>query len=75
MARILADLPEQDVEWLDRIAAEQGKSRASMLREAVSSFRGQKSGGQDVGFGLWRDHGANEDGMAFQRRQRSGQGQ
>ena len=35
MTRILADLPDDDIKWLDRIAAEQGKSRASVLREAV----------------------------------------
>ena len=31
MPRILADLPEDDIEWLDQLAAEQGKSRAQVL--------------------------------------------
>ena len=56
MARILVDLPDEDIKWLDRMADEQGKSRAALLREAVSAFR---SGGSanwiDRGFGLWRD--------------------
>ena len=55
MARILADLPDDDIRWLDRLAEEQGKSRAALLREAVGSYR---SGGSanwiDRGFGLWR---------------------
>ena len=55
MPRILADLPDDDIRWLDRLAEEQGKSRAAVLREAVTAFR---SGGQvdwiERGFGLWR---------------------
>ena len=37
MTRILADLPDEDIKWLDQIAAEQGKSRAAVLREAVAA--------------------------------------
>lgn len=55
MPRILVDLPEEDIKWLDRLAEEQGKSRAALLRDAVGAFR---SGGSaswiDRGFGLWR---------------------
>lgn len=55
MPRILADLPEEDVRWLDRLAAEQGKSRASVLREAVSAFRGAgRASWLERGFGLWQ---------------------
>ena len=32
MTRILADLPDDDIQWLDRLADEQGKSRAAILR-------------------------------------------
>ena len=39
MARILADLPDDDIKWLDRLAEEQGKSRAAVLREAVDWYR------------------------------------
>lgn len=55
MTRILADLPDEDIRWLDRLAEEQGKSRAAVLREAVGSFRGGGSANWiDRGFGLWR---------------------
>jgi predicted transcriptional regulator len=56
MARILADLPDEDIKWLDRLAEEQGKSRAAVLREAVGAFRGGGSANWiDRGFGLWRN--------------------
>jgi len=55
MARILVDLPDEDIRWLDRLAEEQGKSRAALLREAVGAFRGGRSVHWiDRGFGLWR---------------------
>ena len=37
MTRILADLPDEDIKWLDQLAAEQGKSRASVLRAALAA--------------------------------------
>jgi metal-responsive CopG/Arc/MetJ family transcriptional regulator len=56
MARILVDLPDEDIKWLDRLADEQGKSRAALLREAVSAYRGGRSANWlDRGFGLWRN--------------------
>jgi len=35
MTRILADLPEEDINWLGARAAEQGKSRSDVLLEAI----------------------------------------
>jgi predicted transcriptional regulator len=62
MTRILADLPDQDIQWLDALAARRGQSRAAMLREAVTAFR---EASQDAGieryFGVWRDR-AGETG-------------
>lgn len=56
MPRILADLSEDDVRWLDMMALEQGRSRAAVLREAVSAYRAQASADWiERGFGLWRD--------------------
>jgi hypothetical protein len=59
MTRILADLPEEDIKWLDARAAEQGKSRASVLREAVSAYKGlPASSGKEwleIGFGAWKE--------------------
>jgi predicted transcriptional regulator len=60
--RILADLSEEDVRWLDALAAERGQSRAAMLREAVATFREvSQEAGIERYFGIWRDR-ANESG-------------
>lgn len=76
MARILADIPDEDIKWLDRQAAEQGKSRASVLREAVSGYRAQtdSSTGKDwldIGFGAWKDRTDIGDSVEWQRRERA----
>ena len=76
MTRILADLPDDDIKWLDRIASEQGKSRASVLRDAVATYKAQtqpseNKGWLDAGFGLWARYGFDEDGMAYQSRLRN----
>ena len=56
MPRILADLPEDDVKWLDALAAGQGKSRAAVLREAVAAYReAAQEAGIERYFGIWRD--------------------
>ena len=71
MTRILADLPDDDIKWFDRLADEQGKSRAAILREAVSAYRAQDKDWLEKGFGLWARHGVQEDGIAFQQRLRA----
>ena len=75
MTRILADLPEDDIKWLDARAAEQGKSRASVLREAVSTYKAQtgSSGKEwlDIGFGAWKDRTDIGDSVEWQRRERA----
>jgi metal-responsive CopG/Arc/MetJ family transcriptional regulator len=56
MTRILADLPEEDIKWLDARAAEQGKSRASVLRDAVQAYRlAADQQGVERYFGIWAD--------------------
>ena len=72
MTRILADLPDEDIEWLDAHAAEQGKSRASVLREAVATYKGQArgSGRKDWiqrGAGLWKGRTDVGDAVEYQR--------
>ena len=72
MTRILADLPDDDIKWLDARAAEQGKSRAAVLREAVAVFKGQApgSGKKDWikrGAGLWKDRTDIGDSVEYQR--------
>lgn len=76
MTRILADLPDEDIKWLDQRAAEQGKSRASVLREAVSTFKAQMptaTGKEwlDQAFGAWKDRTDIGDSVAWQRRERA----
>ncbi|WEK46640.1 MAG: ribbon-helix-helix protein, CopG family [Candidatus Andeanibacterium colombiense] len=72
MSRILADLPDDDIKWLDARAAEQGKSRAAMLREAVSVYKAQSpsSGNKswiERGAGYWKDRDDIGDAVEYQR--------
>lgn len=68
MTRILADLPDEDIKWLDARAAEQGKSRASVLRDAIAAFRGREGkAGIEKYFGLWERHGSHVDGLEYER--------
>lgn len=72
MTRILADLPDEDIKWLDQFAAEQGKSRASVLREAVSAFRADAPKDWiEAGFGLWARHGIAIDPAEYDRQRRA----
>ena len=55
MARILLDLADGDIDWLDRLAAEQGRSRAALLRDAVVAYRAQAAANWiERGAGYWR---------------------
>lgn len=72
MPRILADLPEEDIKWLDRMAEERDVSRASLLREAVSAFRADRAkGGIEQYFGIWKDRTDFGDAVDWQRRERA----
>jgi hypothetical protein len=76
MTRILADLPEEDLKWLDQRAAEQGKSRASVLREAVATYKAQAEPSKnldwlDQAFGAWKDRTDIGDSVEWQRRERA----
>ena len=75
MTRILADLSDDDIKWLDARAAELGKSRAAVLREAVASYKAQPRDDDtswiDAGFGLWARHGFLFDPHDYERRRRA----
>jgi hypothetical protein len=72
MTRILADLPDEDIKWLDRLAAEQGKSRAAVLRDAVSAYRPPTSKDWlEQGFGAWAQHGVSIDLNEYDRARRA----
>jgi len=75
MTRILADLPDEEIKRLDRIAYEQGKSRAAVLRDAVAAYQAQPAdGGGDWierGFGLWSRHDIAIDPQDYDRKHRA----
>ena len=76
MTRILADLPDDDIKWLDARATEQGKSRASVLRELVATSKAQAAPTKDMGwlekgFGLWARHGVEYDPHEYDRKRRA----
>jgi hypothetical protein len=75
MPRILADLPDEEIKRLDRLAYEQGKSRAAVLREAVAAYTAQPRSDDlswlDKGFGLWARHGISVDPHDYERRRRA----
>ncbi len=75
MTRILADLPEDDIDWLDRVAGEQGKSRAAVLRQAVSAYRDTTRTARtrdwiERGAGFWKGRTDIGDPIASQRARR-----
>ena len=55
--RILADLPDDDIKWLDAQALERGKSRAALIREAIAAYRAGEQDWLEQGFGLWTRYG------------------
>ena len=71
MPRFLVDVPEEDVARLDALARAEGKSRAAVLREAVTNHIAQSNKDWlEAGFGLWAKYGFTEDGMDYQNRLR-----
>ncbi len=72
MSRFLVDVPADDVRKLDEIAKREGKSRAAVLREAVSNYL-EASGkeGFEKYFGLWARHGISIDPKDYDRKRRA----
>jgi uncharacterized protein (DUF3820 family) len=69
--RVLIDVPDEDLDWLDRKAAEHGKSRAALVRGAIAEYRAEKGKeGLERFFGIWRDRKDLGDGLQHQRRMR-----
>lgn len=76
MPRILADLPDDDIKWLNETAAALGRSRSSLVGEAIAFFRGPSTPNKDLawldaGFGLWKDRTDIGDAVEWQRRERA----
>lgn len=73
MSRILADLPDEDVEKLDILAEQAKRSRASLLREAIRLFLEQKDNDRSWiqrGAGYWKDREDIGDAVEYQRAMR-----
>jgi len=70
MARILTDIPDEDVEKLDALAAKAKRSRAATIREAVKLYLAQNDNSKDWierWAGLWEDRDDIPDGVEYQR--------
>ena len=75
MTRILVDLAEEDIKWLDARASELGMSRAAVLRDAVAVYKSRVSlaSGSDWikrGAGYWSGRDGVADGVTYQRAMR-----
>jgi predicted transcriptional regulator len=68
--RALVDIDDRHIRELDRLAKEQKRSRAALIREAVVDYldkRAQKTA--EDAFGLWGKR--KIDGLAYQEKVRS----
>ncbi len=68
--RTIIDLPERQVDGLERICRSRKLSRAELIRRAVDRYLQEHLPARDEAFGLWKRTGLREDGVAFQRRLR-----
>ena len=69
--RILTDLPDDDIAWLDALARAEGKSRAAVIRDAVAAFRRRdQKARMEKYFGLWERAGSTVDGLEYERKLR-----
>ncbi len=68
--RVLADIPDDDLEKLDALAAREKRSRAAAIRDAVKLYLLQREDNQDWierGYGYWAGRTDIGDGVDYQR--------
>ena len=73
MTRILADLPDEDIEKLDALAARHNQSRAAAIRDAVKLYLVQNANNKDWierGAGYWKGRADIGDAVEYQRAMR-----
>ena len=72
MTRILADLPDDDIEKLDALAARTKRSRAAAIRDAVKAYLVQNADNDWIrrGAGYWKDRTDIGDAVEYQRAMR-----
>lgn len=68
--RTIIDLPERQLDALERISKGRKLSRAELIRRAVDFYLAEHAPKAVAAFGLWRRAGAREDGADYQRRLR-----
>ena len=67
--RALVDIPQEDLNLLNQLSKKAGKSRAELVRQAVSAYLAPHKKAKRVqGFGLWADQPI--DGLAYQEKLR-----
>ena len=68
--RTLVDIPTDEMKELTRRSKAEKRSRASLIREAISAYLKNPAPKSEVpGFGLWKDYPI--DGVEYQRKIRS----
>lgn len=71
--RILADIPDADLERLDALATREKRSRAAAIRDAVKLYLVHNDSSNDWitrWAGLWADRDDIPDGVEYQRAMR-----
>lgn len=66
--RTLVDINDSDVTALDELAARAKRSRAALIREAISQFLGKAEADVPDAFGLWGKRAV--DGLVYQQKVR-----
>ena len=67
--RILTDIPDEDIEKLDALAAKEKRSRAATIRDAVKLYLVHNADNKDWierGRGYWKDRTDIGDGLEYQ---------
>ena len=68
--RALVDIPKEDLSLLDKLGKAGGKSRAELVRQAISAYLHPYRRTKRIeGFGLWANR--RVDGLVYQDKLRS----
>jgi metal-responsive CopG/Arc/MetJ family transcriptional regulator len=67
--RTLVDIPDEDIEQLDALAAKSKRSRAAAIRDAVKLYLVRNSNNDWIerGYGYWANRTDIGDGVEYQR--------
>jgi predicted transcriptional regulator len=68
--RTIIEVPDEVIESLDRVGRLRKRSRAALIREAITDYLHNKTLPEsDAAFGLWK--GKDREGLEYQERLRS----